>query len=470
MIPGGKILGPTPNLVNPVSVTAEKVANIASPASATSMWDKLAAKQGVPSTAPKMAGGMTALGAGTYGTSKLQHLSTQLANNDRYKNPLPNTMGRPQQGIASAMQEVAGGRGAGANKGNTVFVDDANWPVTLKEIIGSRMLTQQQLQAASIDNVKKLFTTGLNSGRHQGSLSVGTSKEHEELYYMAQRMIIEGMVRGVDITKAIKERGGLNIAIRNVSFNKNADGNIGLHSTGPSGSSINFNARHWRKMSEMEKYTLFMHEMGHGLLWQPEKDRSAYGIMGDGPYGVAKKLMSSKEAYNSILNYHFSSRGQKGLTAIAKTEAGKGTSDFDPAWFPQLSGEQVKIDGGNYDPGSSSGNAADPEKDYTKDFEGVNSRFDAISKMLESQNAQMAQQAAMMEQQQEMMQIQSVDTTIDPSSVDSVSLSAPQTAGGGGGGMGGAMGGAIDTTGFAQQLQALGSGGLGQGGNLLSSG
>ncbi len=469
MIPGGKILGPTPNLVNPSTVVAEKVANIASPASASSIWDKLGAKSGTSTTAPKLSGGMTALSPGTYGTSKLQHLSTQLADNERYKNPLPHLAGRPKQGIATAMQEVAGGIGAGAHKGNTVFVDDKNWPVTLKEIIGSRMLTQEQLKKASIDNVKKMFSVGLNSGRHQGSASVGTKEENEELYYMFQRMMLEGFVRGVDISDEIEKRGGLNIAIRDVSFNKNAKNNIGLHSTGPTGSSINFNSRHWRKMSEMEKYTLFMHEVGHGLLRRPELGaEQKYDIMGDGPYGVAKRLMSSKETYNAILNDHFGSANNKGTIAMAASlKNGPKISEFDPSWFPQLSGEQVKIDGGNYNPGTST----QPGKDYSEDFKNMDTRFDAISKMLEVQNAQMAQQAQMMEQQQEMMQIQSVDTTMDPSSVGQAQLTAPQIAGGGGGIMGGAMGGPIDTTGFAQQLQSLGSGGgSGMGGNLLASG
>jgi hypothetical protein len=154
------------------------------------------------------------------------------------------------------------------------------------------------------------------------------------------------------MTDAIKKRGGLNIAIRNVSFNENAKNNLGLHSTGKGGSSINFKASAWNKMNEAEKYTLFMHEVGHGLLWQPEKDKDVYGIMGDGPYGVSKKLMSSKQEYNRLLDHHFSTRGNKGVTAIARTSPGKGTDQFDPSWFPQLSGEQVKIDGGNYSPGT----------------------------------------------------------------------------------------------------------------------
>lgn len=468
MIPGGKILGPTPNLVNQSTVVAEKVANIASPASSVSIWDKLGAKSGTTTSAPRMSGGMTAMSPGTYGTSKLQHLSTQLADNERYKNPLPNLAGKPKQGIASAMQEVSGGIGAGAHKGNTVFVDDKNWPVTLKEIIGSRMLTQEQLKKASIDNVKKMFSVGLNSGRHQGSASVGTKEENEELYYMFQRMMIEGFVRGVDISDEIEKRGGLNIAIREVSFNKNAKNNIGLHSTGPTGSSINFNARHWRKMSEMEKYTLFMHEVGHGLLRRPELGAEhKYDIMGDGPYGVAKRLMSSKETYNAILNDHFGSANNKGTIAMAASlKNGPKTAEFDPSWFPQLSGEQVKIDGGNYNPGT----ATEPgSKDYSEDFKNLETRFDSISKMLEVQNNQMEMQAQMMQQQQEMMQIQSVDTSIDEGGVGQVQLSAPSISAGVAASGAAMMSGGEGTNAFAAQLQSLGSGN-GQGGGLLSGG
>lgn len=460
----GQIIQPAPSLVNPSTVVAEKVANLAVPATATTVWDKLQNKQELAIT-PPMSGGMSTSFNNTPGTTKLQSLSTRLADNSRYKLDLPNLEGRPKQGIATAMQEVDGGRGSGAQKGNTVYVDDKNFPVTLKEIIGSRMLTAEQLQKASIQNVKKLFRVGLNSTNHKGSASVGTAEENEELYYMAQRMMIEGFIRGVDITKELEKQGGLNIAIRNVSFNANPTRNLGLNVSGPGMDSINFNAKFWRGASEAEKYTLFLHELGHGLLNRPELGSELkYDIMGDGPRGVAKRMMSSKEMYNKILNDHFADATNKGTIAIAKLEAGKGTSNFDPSWFPQLSGEQVAtVQGGSYDPNASGGNSS-------PDYSGLmNDNFAKLSSMLQAQQA--AQMASMQDfqQQQEMMNIMNnmpapqATNTIDSSS------SGPSMAAQASSALIQGVGG-IDTTGFAQQIANLESGSTTSAGNLLASG
>lgn len=426
----GQIKSPMPNMVKPEMVIAEKVANIASPATSQTMWDKLGG--GSKAEAPRMSGGLSSMINTPAGTSKLQGLTKNLTlDNERYSSNLPNLSGPVKKGPGTAMQfrgqeQVSGGKGAGAQKGGTVFVDDQNWPVTLKEVIGSRMLSTAQLQKASIENVKKLISTGKpHYLRSSAERSVGSKDENEELAYMFQRMMLEGFVRGVDITKEIEKQGGLDISIKTAPLAANPR-NIGLSQTIPGVDQVGFNSKFWRGANEAEKYQLFMHEIGHSLLNRNHAEDEGDVMKSGGTVRNAKYLMKSKDAYNSMLNEHFSSSTNKGTIAIAKLSEGKGTNEFDPSWFPQLSGEAVKVGGSGYTPGSSQASAnensdnatSDPaDTSFNKDFEAFRADNQAqLNQMQESINQSMQYNAI--------------------NSIPQSSGSATITAGGGGGGSG----------------------------------
>jgi hypothetical protein len=477
----GQILPTVPSLVNQSTVIAEKVANIAVPASVNTIWDKLGQ---VSSITPPLSGGLSTAFNPTYGTSKLQSLSTQLADSSRYKLNLPNLAGAPQKGIGTSMQQVAGGVGAGAAAGNTQFVDDANWPVTLKEIIGAKMLTAEQLQKASIANVKKLVSVGNPTYiRSSSENSVGTAKENEELYYMFQRMMIEGFIRGVDITKELTAQGGLDISIKTAPLASNPN-NIGLSQTLTGQDQVGFNASFWRGASEAERYQLFMHEIGHSLLNRAHAAESGDIMKSGGTVANARTLLSSKEAYNAMLNDHFASATNKGTIAIAKIAAGTGVNTFDASWYPQLSGQQVSL-GSNYTTGTSSSSSstgttttsgtptstatpATSSLDQAK-LDAVTANLSKLADLISSQSAsQQASMAAFMQQQNVMNvmnQMPSPQAQINISSGSSETPSAVDATD-----SMVASSGVIDTTAFAQQLANLESGGSSNAGNLLASG
>lgn len=426
----GEVKSPMPNMVTPSAVVAEKVANIAAPASSNTMWDQLGANKTV---APPISGGYSTSVPTPAGTSKLMQMSTKLtASNDKYRGfgtaaqqkttPLKTTAGINHSGhkhgpsgecmdgssISSAeWQEVAGGRGAGMNKGNTVFVDDKNWPVTLKEIIGSRMLTREQLEKASIQNVKKLISVGNpHYIRNSKERANGTKEENEELYYMFQRMMLEGFIRGVDITKEIGKQGGLDISIKEAPLAKNPN-NIGLSQTISGMDQVGFNSRFWRNANEAERYQLFMHEIGHNLLNRSHASDEGDIMKSGGTIRNAKYLMKSKDSYNAMLNEHFGSATNKGTIAIARNKAGTGTDQFDPSWFPQLSGEAVKVGGGQYDPGlSQGGDGGSSGPDYSTYFDSLNKGLEAFrahnQQQLDAMNAMM--QTNFQQQQAQMNQ------------------------------------------------------------------
>jgi hypothetical protein len=271
---------------------------------------------------------------------------TELAT--RTGNRLPQFQAPLKTGIASPIQQQTAGGSSNFQQqsNNSMYVEDSRWPVTLAQILGSKMLSPDQLKRASIQNIANYMNV-------QG----GTQTERAEAYYMFQRMMLEGFIRGVDITRDFKSAGAggrnpkLNIVLTpgtTVASNAN---NIGLSTQA---GTVKFNLSYMRKQPENVKMSLFYHEIGHELM--NKEHSSAEGIMKSGGSNRAgQALVKSTASYNSIMNQLFQpngslSNGSKHLKVPVNRNQ---TANYDPSWFPSAQGT-----GGGYDP-STGGNSPD---------------------------------------------------------------------------------------------------------------
>jgi len=153
------------------------------------------------------------------------------------------------------------------------WVDDRKWgSKTLAEHVGSGMISQAQLQNASIGNVLTLF-----------DFRGGSETDRLEMGYLMQRFIIEGYIRGVDVYKFMQDTARADGA-RMVVGLMTEDEMKKLYNPGGAaalagGSGVNailngwsdkanytlFTDGYWRDSSDLEKFGMFFHEFGHQL-------------------------------------------------------------------------------------------------------------------------------------------------------------------------------------------------------------
>ncbi len=236
----------------------------------------------------------------------------------------------PREGIASA-------RGAGMAAGNPQ-VEDAGWGQTMAQMIGSGMLSQEQLQAASFSNVLSMM-------RVDG----GTDTDRREMAFYMQRMIMEGFVRGVDLVRDIKEDYGGSIRVQLT------DGAVcGSYSTGIIGCGgmgyTQLRNSSWQGMGDGAKLALFYHEVGHEMLNRTHKFVPS-SLMGYDRFNnswqkdavVYDQLMDELYANaNSVSRFN----PTNGLTPAQADTLMKANPD----WFPSVSGADPSGIGPNGNP------------------------------------------------------------------------------------------------------------------------
>ncbi len=338
---------------NSLALLAGRIANLAIPSSANSIFGKIQQSHARRFGGPGQAMGIASdprqwfmqanqftdkIGIGLGGTMSLKDAQskieletrTQLAN--RTGATLPQFLSPLKNGIASAVNlqtgEVMEQRTTGAN---SMYVEDKRWPVTLAQILGSKMLTPDQLKRASIQNVSTMFNV-------QG----GTQTEKAEMYYMFQRFMLEGFIRGVDVTKDFKGQGGKNprftIHLDNGSTVKGNENNIGVSKQGE----VRFNVDYMRRNDDNVKMSLFYHEMGHELL-NREHAASASIMKSGGSNAAGNKLDNSVTDYNQLMGDLYGPNGGRlsgGYNHLKIPVQRNQQAAYDPSWFPSASGQQ----------------------------------------------------------------------------------------------------------------------------------
>ena len=329
-----KIKEDAPDLVTPQMMIADRIAGIAMPSAGASIWEALGKAYGISA---KSSGGLGARFSTPGRTKRIKKIKNRLldqftrgeeANRFGVRLPSLGSLGPPQRGIATAgkfrnlpeeeYEELAvdGGVGDAANDGDTQYVDDKGWPVTLKQILGSRLLTSEMYEKASIQNVNKLI-----------NVRGGTQAQNEEMKYMFQRMMLEGFIRGVDITKELERQGGIDITVGKYET-------IGVHKYVNGQPTVIFKDSWWNSKGDADKYTLFLHEVGHSLLnAHHENDRSQ-------KKKDPSRLMTPIYAGSVLRDYDNLMDGLfKESTSYNRINVQEQSSpqQFDPSWFPALS-------------------------------------------------------------------------------------------------------------------------------------
>lgn len=266
-------------------------------------------------------------------TDRTRSTVLQMLGSNNASSYLPNLVSRrpgiassPQEQMAAAVEERATG-----SSSNTVYVDDQGFPVTLNQILGSQLLSPAQLKAASIQNVESLV-----------KFNGGTSVQRQEALYMTQRMMLEGYIRGVDIQKAIQQQNGL-------VFDFASSGLVGgsiLGSTG--GNRTTFNSSWWDSHSDADKYTLFLHEVGHNVLDATHESTNKQ----KNPNTIMTALYAGDVAdghgggYTALMNELFSSKEIHRAGILDTNNIYHGSATYDKSWFPSLTGSPTP----GYDP------------------------------------------------------------------------------------------------------------------------
>lgn len=195
---------------------------------------------------------------------------------------------QPRPGIGSPFGGMGAVAPSGPQAAGNETVDDSGWNTTLSQIVGSGMLSQQQLQSASFNNVYSMInTTGM------------TESEKREMAFYMQRMILEGYVRGVDLVREIKSMNGgkINISLAATVCGGGADG-CGTAET----NTFSFRTAWWRNRDDKLKLALFYHEAGHALL--NRSHTGAYSIM-QVPYNQISGNWQSNSQYKVLMDELF---------------------------------------------------------------------------------------------------------------------------------------------------------------------
>ncbi len=365
----GSIKTPLPELVTPQQMIANNIANAVVPAKTYDIFSQLA-DAGAPSVSSSVPGstGLSANMSEPRATTTLKALQNQLVSETRPELALrtglalPNLAKGPERGVATAAskrfmsnpqyeQAVDGGQGASAQAGDTRFVDDKGWPVTLKQLLGSRLLSPEMLKKADIRNVQKLI-----------QVAGGTAQQNQEMQYMFQRMMLEGFVRGVDITKELQRQGGLKITVGQYQT-------IGVHKTVGGKSTIIFDREWWNSKGDADKYTLFLHEVGHSLLNASHENNRSQKKKDPNRIMTPIYAGSVLRNYDGLMDQFFSESGS--INKFGVKDFGQAAA-YDAAGYPAISGVEANNTGGNPStPGNSNGAGDVPGADNPNYFGGT---------------------------------------------------------------------------------------------------
>ncbi len=236
-----------------------------------------------------------------------------------------------------SLEQTDSGAGS-SSSGNTKYVDDKGWGVSLSQILGSKMLSPEQLQRASIQNVASMF-----------KVNGGTTEEKEEMYFMFQRMMLEGMVRGVDITKDMSRQKKFEINFVPTVPNASSSSVIGNSTQ----SGVNIKQGYWRGKDDAAKLSLFYHEVGHELM---NKGHEGSGMMkSGGGMTTSRTIKSTRDSYDKYMNEFYDSSNSRGFEHLKVGTQKHEKAEYDPSWFPSAQGGEDK---GGYSPGSAGSNYA----------------------------------------------------------------------------------------------------------------
>lgn len=208
--------------------------------------------------------------------------------------PLQQQMGAPRQGIASALNAPSA---AGDPK-----IDDTGWAVSLAQIVGSGKLTQEQLQRASYSSVYSMV-------RVDG----GSEADHQEMAYYLQRMILEGYLRGVDITRDIQNEYGGSIRVQLTDGAVCSTTSTSIIGCGGMGY-VQFRNGFWQNAGDGTKLALFYHEFGHEILNRPH-NMVPSSLMGYDRFN--NSWQSNGSTYNSLIDELF-----RNASGVNSTTAG----------------------------------------------------------------------------------------------------------------------------------------------------
>jgi hypothetical protein len=250
--------------------------------------------------------------------------------------PMGTQLMRTKRSALMQEEQEYGSSGGGSTK--SYMVEDKAWPVTLSEILGSRMLSPEQLRMASIQNIDKY-------------IDVSGMKQHDglEMKFLFQRMMLEGFIRGVDITRDIEAHGRPKVVIKEKGYNSRGNPVVGSAPVGGNNGTVSFDDDIWYAANDARKLTAFYHEFGHNLL--NKHHQSHDGIIKSGGSGpAAKKMLTSKGAYNALMNDLFTSHKSVDFAHLKSSVNKNIDPKFDPSWYPSATG----VDSG-YGPGSAGG-------------------------------------------------------------------------------------------------------------------
>lgn len=285
---------------------------------------------------------------------------------------LPNLKTPPRRGVATSAQQVRMPQGGGGGQqqeessNNPLMVDEKYFNKSLAQTLGSGMLSAEQIRSASFANVQAMIgfrDSAPTPGGGSTGLSLSSQDKQEMTFYM-QRMILEGYVRGVDLTKAIKAtRGGkMTFGFGDGFGLKGGNGAIGL---GGTNAGVALDRSFWSKANDAEKLGLFYQEVGHALLDFPSGVQGhSRGLMKGADADVQNGGGSLKSNYDKYLNWFFEDANSGAGKRFNPT---KGLSNNEvqsllstnPDWVPSVSGGPIPksdhVNGVKTNPGGNAG-------------------------------------------------------------------------------------------------------------------
>lgn len=249
---------------------------------------------GIRSLAPQMAGARPGIATPHGGHSEERHAFGKYATNQR-----------------------AGGQ-FGGTIDSAPAVKDSGWSTTLAQIVGSGMLSKEQIDAASYSSVLSMINTPL-----------GDDKRREFAFYL-QRMILDGYVRGYDLVRELQQNGN---SLKIEGWDRGGF-NLG---EAFGGNRVMFNYPRWNRLSDESKLTVFYHEIGHELL---NMNHRSTGIMSYNNFGGGW----TKSNYTGMVDSLFNNSGD--WDSVSRAVQGQRLSaqqvdqmiKANPGMFPSLTG------------------------------------------------------------------------------------------------------------------------------------
>ncbi len=218
-------------------------------------------------------------------------------------------------------------------------VEDAGWGQTMSQIVGSGMLSQEQLQAASFSNV-------LSMTRVDG----GTDNDRREMAFYMQRMIMEGYIRGVDLVRDIKNEYGGSIRIQLTDGAVCSTTSTSIIGCGGMGFT-QFRNSFWQNAGDGTKLALFYHEVGHEMLNRGHDMRPS-SLMGYDRFN--NSWQKDAGTYDALMDELY--RNSSGVSKVSANNTPLTTAQADalikanPDWFPSVSGVDPSGIGPNGNP------------------------------------------------------------------------------------------------------------------------